>query len=112
MPQIATTIESSKRLIEAGLDPNSADMNWSALAFEKDAYGIWYPQKGTQIKLLVGKPEGLNIPAWSLSRLIDIIGSNVPIDGLGTSEAVIEQYVTYIVSYLKSGNIKEEYLVK
>ena len=55
MSQIATTIEQSKRLLDAGLDPESADMKH--IRFDDE------------------------IPAWSLSRLIDLIAeTGVPMN--------------------------------
>lgn len=36
MSQIATTIEQSKRLLDAGLDPGSADMMWRNVALTYD----------------------------------------------------------------------------
>lgn len=96
--QIATTIEQSKRLIKAGLDPKSADMCWRALAFEKGGDGNWYPQKGTPINLHAEKPMGLDVPAWSLSKLWDmltgtILGGWFTLGGSQTSEYVIEELV-------------------
>lgn len=64
--QIATTVEQSKRLMEAGLEPESADMRWEQilgliprLCYQPDA----------TMPLIAPKV----IPAWSLSRLIDLI---------------------------------------
>ena len=64
MAQIATTIEQSKKLIELGLDVNTADM-W----YVKD-YLIAKNQE-------LDKPSDNEIkdvfPAWSLSALLDIL---------------------------------------
>lgn len=63
--QIATTIEQSKRLLAAGIDPKSADMRWEqflglvpCLCYQPNAMPLIAPKV---------------IPAWSLSRLIDLI---------------------------------------
>lgn len=89
MSQIATTIEQSKRLLEAGLDPKSADMRWETfpgcvprLCYQPDVMPLIAPKV---------------TPAWSLSKLWDILG----LDILGgwfsvessTSEDVIEELV-------------------
>ena len=57
---IATTIEQSKKLIELGIDVNSADMYY------------WH---GCYRLLRVndGKCEDIDIPAWSLSALLKIL---------------------------------------
>lgn len=88
MSQIATTIEQSKRLLAAGLDPESADMYYknnlpwtdkeprysavlSAGSPTKDLE--WYNKGYT-----AGGKEPLPLlhfcfPAWSLSKLIELI---------------------------------------
>lgn len=68
MSQIATTIEQSKRLLDAGLDPESADMSW----VEVDT--PWRKDTKTIDELCVDNPiPHRSTPAWSLSRLIDLI---------------------------------------
>lgn len=59
---IATTIEQSKKLIELGIDVNTADMRYSPL--NSDIPWVW-----------VGKPliEKDAILAWSLSALLGLI---------------------------------------
>jgi hypothetical protein len=113
MTQIATTIEQSKRLIDAGLDPESADMTWqdsriicksykSAVDFENE----W--------RSCGGSPHIIHAPAWSLSRLIDIHGDFNYGPMNNGSEAVLDCIVNSIIANIeyKSGRIKEEYLAK
>lgn len=79
MSQIATTIEQSKGLLAAGLDPESADMWWTIiqplkqvgweLVHDGQPYSILSLYKGEHIALASFE----DIPAWSLSRLIDLI---------------------------------------
>ena len=64
--QIATTIEQSKRLMEAGLEPESADMRWEQILGL--IHRLCYQPDAT-MPLIAPKV----IPAWSLSRLIDLI---------------------------------------
>ena len=64
---IATTIEQSKRLLELGLDPESADMTY--LLFSDGKYSI---------KVEIGerqKGESF-LPAWSLSALLEVMPNN------------------------------------
>lgn len=65
MSNIATTISQSRKLIELGLDPNSADMVWTTA--------------NPDLPILLAYPiEDCNnwndkIPAWSLSALLEVI---------------------------------------
>ena len=70
MTQIATSIEQSSRLVEAGLDMKSADMRWFPVE-------MWDNEKDCAVKghTLDVNPGGEGIPAWSLSKLWDM--SNV-----------------------------------
>jgi len=61
---IATTIEQSKRLLELGLNPKTADM-----CFEMDK-GNWILNVG---KKSAQVNRGLAIPAWSLSALLEVM---------------------------------------
>lgn len=64
MNKICTNIKQSKKLIELGLDVNTADMRYSPL--NPDIPWVW-----------VGKPfiEKDAVPAWSLSALLSLTGS-------------------------------------
>ena len=112
MSQIATTIEQSKRLLDAGLDPVSADMyyknnlpwtdkepKYSAILSDGSPVEAleWYNKGYTA----AGK-EPLSLlhfcfPAWSLSRLWDAFGLDVLSGwfsvGSSRSEDVIEELV-------------------
>ena len=60
---IATTIEQSKRLIELGLNTNTADMRYEEIPGIQGEY-----------KLVFSKPNNKwEIPAWSLSALLGLI---------------------------------------
>lgn len=65
MNKICTSIEQSKHLLELGLDPKTADMS-----YYEAIIGDYYPQ--------VGKEYKDDIPAWSLSALLDLIPSDGP----------------------------------
>lgn len=84
MNQIATTIEQSKKLIELGIDVNTADMNYCNSSYKgKNYVGEWKlslqsPQEAKSI--LDMSVTNWNtyweiIPAWSLSELIELMPS-------------------------------------
>ena len=61
MSQIATTIEQSKRLLEAGVPIESADMYWHN--------GFDYPMSKKRTSLTWNQLLHVFPPAWSLSAL-------------------------------------------
>lgn len=92
MSQIATTIKQSKRLLDAGLDPMSADMRWETfsgcvphLCYQHDATPLIAPKV---------------TPAWSLSKLWDMLGLDILGGwfsiGSHRSEDVIEELVSML----------------
>ena len=89
MSQIATTIEQSKRLLDAGLDPESADMRWET--FPGCVPHLCY--QPSAMPLIAPKVT----PAWSLSKLWDMLGLDILGGwfsvGSSTSEDVIEELV-------------------
>lgn len=60
---IATTLEQSRKLVELGVNPETADMSWAGYSFGR-LYLRAMPIKGY--------PEELS-PAWSLSALLKMI---------------------------------------
>lgn len=72
MRTLATTIEQSKHLLELGLDPKTADMWWS----NRFVYWQSTPMIGIateQNQLYTFKWSDDDIPAWSLSALLEVI---------------------------------------
>lgn len=72
--KICTSIEQSKKLIELGIDVNTADM-----------YYQWYSE--TESALHVGKGSkklNADCPAWSLSALLDLMPYEITIKGDNT----------------------------
>jgi hypothetical protein len=68
---ICTSVEQSKRLLELGLKPETADMMYITDKNVPDEYRLYrlIPEYYEQT------PEYLtHIPAWSLNRLIEILG--------------------------------------
>lgn len=73
MSNVVTTIEQSRKLIELGLDPESADMTY--LLFSDGKYSI---------KVEIGerqKGESF-LPAWSLSALLEVMPITITKDGM------------------------------
>ena len=63
MNKICTTIEQSKKLVELGLDVNTADM-----------YYQWYSETESALKVGKGsKKLNADCPAWSLSALLELM---------------------------------------
>lgn len=92
---IATSISQSKRLLEAGIDPQTADMQWNAI--------LTY--HGVEQELFVGEMTPNGLPAWSLSALIKLIYSiqtnqhrfeYIVWDNEGNIEGIFEDCVTYL----------------
>ena len=67
---IATTIEQSKHLLELGLDPRTADMVWRYVT--SGCYRLEVLHKE-----LFEATNEKDIPAWSLSALLEVIPSNI-----------------------------------
>lgn len=77
---IATTIEQSKHLLELGLSPESADMWWS----NRFVYRSPTPMIGVateQNRLYTFKWCEMDIPAWSLSALLEVMPSFIDYKG-------------------------------
>lgn len=106
--QIATSIPQSKRLLAAGIDPESADMSWVKVDTP------WRKDTKTIDELCVGNPiPHRSTPAWSLSRLIDIRGDFNYGPMNNGSGAVMDCIVDSIIFLANNYPEKiEKYLVK
>lgn len=69
MNKICTSIEQSKKLIELGIDVNSADMHWQYIEEDNGQLQWFYLPKDFSIN------ENESIPAWSLSVLLKLLPS-------------------------------------
>ena len=76
-----TTIEQSKKLVEAGLNPDTADMYYSAYITyangkpikEKPEYGLQaWPYKNRS-SMIVGFTKVDYVPCWTIGKLIDLM---------------------------------------
>lgn len=77
--QIATTPKQSKRLLELGLKPESADCMYSVMIVSYNGYFIEEDKRNYHLCLFyqdevqaVGFCKYEKIPAWSLHRLIEL----------------------------------------
>ena len=67
--QICTTIEQSKRLLELGLNANTADMSWTLAPISSEyPHASLIPYSKTMYRLTYNI-----LPAWSLHRLIAML---------------------------------------
>lgn len=85
---IATTKEQSARLLQCGVPAKTADMCLSTRTRKSD--GSFVAKKHQTTNLWVGYPcwrttsgdeELENVPAWSLSRLMELLPKEIDIDG-------------------------------
>lgn len=77
MNKICTSLEQSKKLIELGIDVNTADMLWTYDFTVNDINGL-------NVISNHFKPEENDVPSWSLSALLDILAKemhNIDEDG-------------------------------
>ena len=74
--KICTSIEQSKKLIELGIDVNTADMCWIAIDNDESFDGSWeVVPKNSSIIATDDKP----MPCWSLSALLDLMPHEITI---------------------------------
>ena len=124
--QICTTIEQSKRLLELGLNPETADMYYS-----ENPQLLFIRDKGIPL-------EDEDFPAWSLHRLIELCPEYINIDGyadttywikiykhvnkiiyendynrfiyLGDGDNLFDTFIDCIEWLIKEGHFNKEYL--
>ena len=70
---VCTNIEQSNRLIELGINPNTADMGWfKAYSLREEIYKPFI--KGYKLE-----NHKTDIPAWTLYKLIQITGAEIAV---------------------------------
>lgn len=113
--QVCTTRSQSERLLELGLKKETADCRWMGLV--KDSRGNDIPEKRqTWIPLIDGTRSGMSAglmtykfsPAWSLHRLIAILGNNFK--AIVVFGNPYEWVIDAIEEVIKDGSILKEYL--
>ena len=116
--QVCTNIEQSKKLLELGLKPETADMAWCGKMYWGDNQHI--PSEERLMHLFVGYESNVRsfsnrnevdvIPAWSLHRLIDLLHVN-HIEFVW-KDGCYEQAIQMIKKRIEDGFIPKEYLNK
>lgn len=95
---VATSIEQSKKLLELGLNPNTADMcYWMNYHDALDGGGKSlsdYPE--------IGKGNDEGVPAWSLDKLLELM----PLD-CGIDKEKIKGVTKYVASSVTSNEVQE-----
>ncbi len=71
--KICTSLEQSKKLMELGIDINTADMHYSTWTILNEGEYILSPNQGETIEELQEDYGNQVIPAWSLSALLRLM---------------------------------------
>lgn len=78
-----TTLEEAKKLVDAGLDPNTADMRYEENNYELLDEWVAYPFGGDIKDFDVLKkefPDSEFYPCWSLGALLRLIPKNIKVN--------------------------------
>lgn len=108
MVNIATTIPQSKKLIAAGLEPETADMKYVSI-FNFTGTG----QYVLDVRNIVENFDEDDIPAWSLSMLIEIsnncgwYGDEFDV-GNCTPDSVLKSFVDFIYEMLTDNGEEDD----
>ena len=105
MSKISTSIEQGKRLLEAGVDPQTADMFWDRGTLATSLPGFEWLQEQPHPILSKNKKDVLEQPeyfplAWSLSALITLCPNHVPYRIIRTRGKDIEGIFEDLVGFL------------
>lgn len=71
--KICTSLEQSKKLMELGIDRNTADMHYSTWTILNEGEYILSPNQGETMEELQEDYGNQVIPAWSLSALLRLM---------------------------------------
>lgn len=103
--QISTTIEQSRRLLELGVKPETADMYYSNAgipAFSNGEYILYAKSYAEVMEKLNNQISPFDfIPAWSLHRLIELADESVEIGGFWVK---IHRVYQGVYQYEEKGN--------
>lgn len=104
--QICTSREQSERLLALGLKKETADMVWT------HAYYSTWAATAKENPLYFHEADEDTIPAWSLHRLIEMMGANNIQHWLGLNvERDFDLIIDTIEELIKEGYFPKEYLV-
>lgn len=116
MNKICTNIQQSKKLLKLGIDINTADMYYMYRYWEIDEDTVG-SQSDTSVgfnsDIYYGEDNGKTyhyIPAWSLSALLDLLPSSLPLYPEATEEGVKEgKYRSSDLIASKEGYLRKKY---
>lgn len=111
--QVCTTKEQSQRLLDLGLKPETADMAWACVTKE----GL------TQWVMTLNTPKNepnIDIPTWSLHRLLELGGFNIECKGLfwrvtgsyfsESCDKIYDTIIDSVEALITEGLFNKEYL--
>ena len=102
--QICTTREQSERLLALGLKKETADMSYQFL----NQWDGWYVRPIEEDE----KITHIEIPAWSLHRLIEMVArTQYPYYVISKELPIYDALCERIAWLIKEGYFKKEYLV-
>ena len=102
MNKICTSIEQSKKLIELGIDVNTADMLWTYDFVVNDINGLNVISDNF-------KPEENDVIAWSLAALLDVLPKNLNMGRPSLDSNYMGYYwIQYYDEFMKPNNCKTE----
>ncbi len=107
-----TTIEQSKKLLELGLNPESADMCYvidyaESNKWGKDKYNLQIDTYGLMVQ------QRDNIPCWSMEALLDILPKTIIVKGYTISLFTCGEYFPvdsdfkYYIQYLRVNGVEK-----
>lgn len=109
--QVCTSIEQSKRLLELGLNPETADCTFAIINGEPVAFIGQTKIDCSKITINgneIEKKEIIHYPAWSLHRLM-MLGNLVNI-GIPIIENAYDACIRLIEEQIRFGMFNKEYL--
>lgn len=111
--QVCTDINQSKKLLELGLKPETADMVYTDanLPYKKDEFRLICKEYLQLHKAVNYEISPFTfIPAWSLHRLMEILNPVSIEFSISTLEDAYEDIIYNISESIKNGYINKEYL--
>lgn len=100
MNQICTNKEQSSRLLEAGVNPKTADMYL-------DEFECPVAFEYRRIEGHVG--QDMAFPAWSLSKLIDMIPDQIECEGYNYYLFILPRDKEFTIKYSAGSNLAQSY---
>ena len=101
--RVCTDINQSKKLLELGVKPETADM-------KHIPYSIYAVQKHYDDGF--GFEDKCYLPAWSLHRLVELISNSSVLCLRPLYRITYDFLIMQIETYIKNGSFNEEYLNK